>query len=212
MKKNKLTMLLSVFVLISLGYTCIGQENGMKDKKYQVDLKQSILKWKGKKLVGYSHDGILKLSKAELVLKGSTVKKGFVEIDMHSLIDHQAMKNPKEADLTDHLKSEDFFHVEKYPTSTIKITGAQPIKNNPDAGDRNYILTGNLTIKGITKKIGFPASIVAKGGLLEMKATIVFDRSKWNIRYGSGSFFDNLGDEMISDDIEVEVLIIAKAI
>ncbi len=210
--KNKLTMLLFTLILINSGYICIGQETQSKDKKYQVDLERSILKWKGKKLIGYSHDGILKLSKAELVLEGSTVKKGFVEINMHSLIDHNAMENPNETDLTDHLKSEDFFHVKKYPTSSIKITGAQPVKDNPDAGDRNYILTGDLTIKGITKKIGFPASISADGGLFKMKATIVFDRSKWNIRYGSGSFFDNLGDEMISDDIEVQVLVIANAI
>ena len=210
--KNKLTILLSIVLLMSSGYKCIGQDEQTKGKKYQVNLEKSILKWKGKKLIGYSHHGTLKLSGAELTVKGLTIQKGFFEIDMNSLLDEYIMEKPDEKDLNNHLKSEDFFHVEKYPTSSIKITGAKPIKDNPDAGDRNYILTADLTIKGITNKIGFPASIAVKGGLLEIKATVVFDRSKWNIRYGSGSFFDNLGDEMISDDIEVKVEIIAKTI
>ena len=178
--------------------------------KYDVDLENSKIRWKGKKLVGYAHEGILKLSKSALTITDSQIESAFFEIDMNSLMDDDAIENPNELGLTNHLKSEDFFHVEKFPTATIRITSSKPISNNPDAGDRNFILTGDLTIKGITKKIGFPAAISMENGSFSAKATIKFDRSKWNIKYGSGSFFDDLGDDMISDDIELQVEIVAK--
>ncbi len=210
--KIKSTIQVLIIFLTFVSYNGISQNKASNETKFRVDIEKSVLNWKGKKLVGYAHVGTLKLSKAELVVDGLNIQKSFFEIDMNSLLDDNAMKDPNNVDLTKHLKGEDFFYVEKYPFSSIKITGAQPIVDNPDAGDRNYILTGDLTIRGITHKIGFPATILVKDNLFEMKATIVFDRSKWDVKFGSGSFFDNLGDNMISDDIEVNVELIAKAI
>lgn len=210
--RNKLKVLLVAFLLITAGYEGYAQNNQKNEKSYGVDLEKSVLRWKGKKLVGYSHEGILKLSKAELVLEDAKIINGFFVVNMNSLLDSDAIKDPKQMDLTNHLKAEDFFDVKKYPVSTIKITGMTPIKDNPDAGEMNHILTGELTIKGITNKVGFPVAISVINNSFEMKGTLVFNRSKWNIKYGSGSFFDGLGDEMISDDIEVKIFVQAKTI
>lgn len=210
--RNKLKVLLVAFLLITAGYEGHTQNNQKNEKSYGVDLEKSVLRWKGKKLVGYSHEGILKLSKAELVLEDAKIINGFFVVNMNSLLDSDAIKDPKQMDLTNHLKAEDFFDVKKYPVSTIKITGMTPIKDNPDAGEMNHILTGELTIKGITNKVGFPVAISVINNSFEMKGTLVFNRSKWNIKYGSGSFFDGLGDEMISDDIEVKIFVQAKTI
>ncbi|WP_374172921.1 YceI family protein [Flavobacterium tructae] len=207
--RNKFKVLLVAFLLITAGYEGYAQKN---KKNYGVDLEKSVLRWKGKKLVGYSHEGILKLSKAELVLEDAKIINGFFVVNMNSLLDSDAIKDPKQMDLTNHLKAEDFFDVKKYPVATIKITGMTPIKDNPDAGEMNHILTGELTIKGITNKVGFPVAVSVIKNSFEMKGTLVFNRSKWNIKYGSGSFFDGLGDEMISDDIEVKIFVQAKTI
>jgi polyisoprenoid-binding protein YceI len=105
-----------------------------------------------------------------------------------------------------HLKSDDFFSVEKHPNVKFEITS---LKAGSSAGE--YTVNGKLTIKGITNDVNFPAKVsVNNGGLVKAVGTAKLDRTKWDIRYGSGKFFQDLGDRMIYDDFEVTFDIAAK--
>ena len=101
--------------------------------------------------------------------------------------------------LVDHLKNEDFFNTKEFPVATFKITNAK-------RGDKNlYKIYSDLTIKGITHAVNFDAYVDINGEIFSAKAKITIDRTKWDIKYGSGSFFENLGDKMILDDVEFDI-------
>jgi polyisoprenoid-binding protein YceI len=103
-----------------------------------------------------------------------------------------------------HLKSDDFFGVAKYPIVKLVITGSTPF----DKG--NGVVSGTLTIKDITNPIEFKAAMQKKDEGVWFFANIVVDRTKYNIRYGSGSFFDNLGDKTIYDEFRLKVNLLVK--
>jgi polyisoprenoid-binding protein YceI len=106
--------------------------------------------------------------------------------------------------LESHLKSEDFFGVEKFSTSKLVITGSSPF----DKG--TGVVSGTLTIKGITNPIEFKAAMQKKDDGVWFFTNIVIDRTKYNVRYGSGSFFDNLGDKTIYDEFKLKVNLLVK--
>lgn len=126
---------------------------------------------------------------------------GAVEVDMNTIEDE---KHGSDNDLVEHLKSPDFFEVKKFPIAAFAITKVA----SADGG--NIGVTGNLTIKGITHEVTFPAKIEVKDGVVSANGKVTIDRAKWDVRYGSGKFFDNLADEAISDDIELDMKIVAK--
>jgi len=117
------------------------------------------------------------------------------------------LEDPKDnKKLVNHLKSKDFFYVSKYPIATFVVTG---VKEESD-GESNYILSGDLTIKGITKPLSFPAKIEMGDETLKASATMTFDRSEYEVKFQSGSFFENLGDKVIYDDVEMRIELIAS--
>ena len=126
---------------------------------------------------------------------------GTVEVDMNTITNEN---HDSDDGLIDHLKNQDFFDVERFPTAKIVLTKIIPANN----GDTN--VTGNLTIKGITHPVTFPAKIDGKGGILNMNGKLLIDRTLWDIRYQSGKFFDLIADRAISDSIEFDIKIIAK--
>ena len=107
--------------------------------------------------------------------------------------------------LENHLKSDDFFGTDKFPTATLEFRSSN--RYNDDGG---HIFNGNLTIKGITNEVEFSAKLIKQTPLLHATGKLVFDRSKYNVRFRSGSFFDDLGDKLILDDIEVDINLIAE--
>jgi polyisoprenoid-binding protein YceI len=118
------------------------------------------------------------------------------------------LKTIKALDITDpgynqkfigHITSGDFFEIEKFPTASFVITKV--------AGNQ---VTGNLTVKGITKSITFPAEIAVKGGKVTAKANITIDRTDFNIKYGSKKFFDSIGDKAIYDDFALTVSLVSE--
>ena len=111
--------------------------------------------------------------------------------------------------MVNHLKSDDFFSVEKNPVATFTITKIAPYSAKKDEAATHYV-TGNLTIKGITHEISFPAEITFSDDLMTAKAAFAIDRTKWNVRFRSGSFFENLGDKMIYDDIKFDLTLVAE--
>ncbi len=174
-----------------------------KADKYTVDNNASNIEWKGFKPTG-SHNGSLKLQSGILSANGTKIESGSFVIDMNSIavLDIPA-DNEGNAKLAGHLKAEDFFNVAAYPNANFEITGLTETEGKT-------MLSGNLKIKETTQNISFPVTVTENTSQLTIiSETFTIDRSKWNIKYGSKSFFDNLGDKFINDDIELKVNIVA---
>ncbi|GJM62233.1 YceI family protein [Persicobacter diffluens] len=175
------------------------------EKQYAVEVAKTNVKWTGEKVTG-SHWGTVKVKEGTLSMDGDQLSGTFI-LDMTS-IDVKDLEGEYKGKLEGHLKSEDFFGVEKYETSKFEI-----IKAYRQGKEKNeYKVVGKLTIKGITKEIKFPATIDADKNVLTAKATVKVDRTEFDIRYGSGSFFDNLGDKTIYDEFTLDIDLSAKAV
>jgi polyisoprenoid-binding protein YceI len=170
---------------------------------YNVDTKNSTVKWKGAKLTG-EHVGNIQIDNGSLEVSNGTIKGGSFEIDMTTLA-NEDLEGEYRDKLVNHLKSDDFFGVEKYPKAKFVITNVE------SQGNDNYLVTGDLTIKATTKKIEFPATITAKEDAVTASAQITVDRSEYDVRFGSSSFFDNLGDKVIYDDFNLDVTLVAHS-
>ena len=175
---------------------------GKKATAYKVDTQKSVLNWNGKKVTG-EHSGTIKLSDGSLVVDGGKLTGGMFTFDMNSIVDTDLTDAGYNAKFIGHMKSEDFFNTAKFPTSTFKIT-----KVTPKGGDA-YEIAGNMTIKGITNAVTFPATVKMTGNTVEADGKAVLDRTKYDIRYGSKSFFENIGDKAIYDDFTVQMKLIA---
>jgi len=177
--------------------------SGEGDKKdVKVDVKESSIAWVGKKVTG-QHNGTIALKGGRLEMEDEKLVGGIFTIDMSS-IECLDLSGESKGKLEGHLKSDDFFGVDKFPSATFVITKAVP------QGPGKYKIVGNITIKETTEEIQFPATIEEKDGKVMATADITIDRSKFNVRYGSGSFFDNLGDKTIYDNFDLSVSLVAK--
>ena len=175
---------------------------------YKFTSEDSTVKWVGKKVAG-NQDGTVKLKEGTLDLAAKGDKGRFV-IDLKS-IENSDLKGQDEwkKKLEDHLKSPDFFNVEKFPEATLVVKDLKA-----DAKDKTkYSAKGDLTIKGITKPVSFPVTIVEKDGKASVESALKINRLEWDIRYNSGKFFDpkQLGDKLIDDEIEFDVKLNGKA-
>lgn len=167
---------------------------------YSINSGKSKVEWEGKKsLLPSKHNGTIDIKDGSVIKSGNNYSGNFV-LDMNSIKNEDVTDNGMNSKLIGHLKSDDFFSVEKYPVSTFVISKIVPKKDK--SGKTNHTISGKLTIKNVTKDLSFPALINFNGNDMTAKAEFVIDRSKWDVKYGSGSFFDNLGDKAISDDIK----------
>lgn len=166
-----------------------------------VDTNASVITWKGYKVLG-SHTGTIKVNTGNLQMEDGQLVGGSFTIDMNT-INCTDLQGEYKGKLEGHLKSADFFGVEKYPTATFKITNVVS-RGTPGA----YKISGNLTIKETTKAIRFNANIGEENGKQIATGDIQIDRSDFDIRYGSGSFFDNLGDNTIYDEFDLSVRLV----
>lgn len=176
-------------------------ENSPPDK-FQVDTKASSLIWIGKKVTG-EHTGTVRLSSGELKSDGKTISQGNFEIDLTSITVTDLTDKESNNKLVGHLKSDDFFSVAKHPKAKFVLTSADPKTGN------EYIIKGNLTIKGITNEIQFPAVVIHDDKKLIATGTIAVDRTKYDIRFRSANFFENLGDKAIDNDFELNLKLVA---
>lgn len=170
---------------------------------FDVDVKSSSISWLGKKVTG-QHDGNVQLKSGFIGLKNGKLEAGKFEIDMSSITCKDITDPAKNADLVNHLKNDDFFSVDKYPTAVLTITRIVP-KNDVAKGLPHYNCFGNLSIKGKNNAVEFPAVIEVSGKSLSAKAKFSIDRTKWDISYKSGTVFPALTDKAIADNIEFEV-------
>ena len=160
-----------------------------------VIISNSSVKWLAKKVTG-SHEGNVAISDAHLHFEDDMLTGGNIKIDMNSINCTDLVGEPKEQ-LEGHLLSDDFFGTKYYPTAELEIINAEKISND------SYKIKGVIEIKGVKQNIIFKANI--KNGIA--KADLVIDRTKFNVKYGSGTFFENLGDKMIYDEFNLSVVI-----
>jgi polyisoprenoid-binding protein YceI len=175
----------------------------MANVEYKVDAQKSKVSWLGKKVTG-EHKGNINIADGKLITDGKSVTGGTFNIDMNSMTCTDLTDKEYNAKLLGHLKSDDFFGTAKFPKSTLVITSVTPVSGN------QYKVAGNLTIKGISKPVEFPATIEVSATEIKAAATIKVDRTIYDIRYGSGKFFESIGDKAINDEFELMVDLIAK--
>lgn len=168
---------------------------------FNVVAEKSEVNWNGKKVTG-EHSGTIALQEGELKVAGDQLTGGTLVIDMNTLANTDLTDAEDNGKLVGHLKSDDFFGAEKYPTAKFEITSASPIAGAA-AGQPNYNVEGNLTIKDKTNPVTFPATVNVAGDVVTAQADVKVDRAKYDIRYGSNSFFDDLGDKAIDDEFTV---------
>jgi polyisoprenoid-binding protein YceI len=173
-----------------------------KSANYKVDGTASSINWLAKKVTG-QHGGTIAMTSGTLTVANDNITGGSFVIDMNS-IKCTDLTGEWADKLIGHLRSDDFFSVEKNPTAQLTIT-----KVNYESANKANI-DANLTIKGITKAISFPSAISKKGDVLVAVSTIRVDRTKFDIKYGSKSFFESIGDKAIEDEFEITVNLVAK--
>ena len=171
-----------------------------------VDTEASSINWNAKK-VGGAHNGTVKLSKGNLNLDGNKLTGGSFVMDMTTIKDVDITNEGMNQKLTGHLKSDDFFGVEKNPTSTFTITKAAPV-GKAKGGVANYNITGDLTIKGITHPVSFPATVKVNGNSAEATAKVTVDRLKYDIKFRSG-IIGTAADKIIEDTFTLDVKLVA---
>jgi len=190
MKRNVLSLALAIV----FGATATASTTPTTEPtKKQVKTEESSVMWKAYKVTG-SHTGLVQLTEGALVFDGDTLVGGNFTVDMTSLISTD-LEGEYKGKLEGHLKSDDFFGVATHPSSTLVFTDVK------STGKNSYEVIGDLTIKGITKPITFDVSIYGS----KATATAKIDRANYDVRYGSGSFFDNLGDKTIYDEFDLVV-------
>ena len=177
---------------------------------YVVDTSASAVGWAGKKplIDGYINSGTLELSEGVITVTNATAAGSFT-IDMNTLkVGLTAKKPGQESVLEGHLKGDSWFNVTEFPTASFNITNVS-VRTDSDSTFQ-YDVTGDLTMKGVTNEISFPATIYQTDTEnVIVEAVTVIDRTKWGITSMSGSFFDNLANNVIDDSVQLSFSLVA---
>lgn len=198
MKFNKLFFsLITLFAVANLAFT--PANDGNITGTTNVNVEKSTIAWNGYKVTG-EHNGNVQLKSGSLEWEDGKLVGGNFVIDMTTITNND-LEGEWNQKLVGHLKSDDFFGVKTHPTANFTITKAIPYGT-----DGKYKIVGDLTIKDITKEIKFNADVAETSATAE----IIVDRSNYNVKYGSGSFFDNLGDKTIYDEFELTVNLVTE--
>ena len=192
-----IAILLVTALFVNVATAGIPKKGAKKAVTLAVDTKASKINWLAKKVTG-QHEGTINLASGSLLANGTKVTGGEFVIDMKSIVCTDITDAEYNKKFIGHITTGDFFEVEKYPTSTFKITKV-------DAGN----ITGNLTMKGITKSITFPAKVSMVGGKATATASIPVDRTDFGVKYNSKKFFDTIGDKAIDDVFNLNIALVA---
>lgn len=183
----------SIVLALVFGFTATAN-TPIDGEKKEVKVSESKVTWKGYKVTG-SHDGTMELKSGYLEMNGKKLVGGAFVVDMTSITVTDLAAGEGKEKLEGHLKSDDFFGVENHAESKLVFTSVKPLNKN------SYTVVGDLTVKGITK----PVTLVLSMFEGKATATVKIDRTKYDVKYGSGSFFDNLGDKTIYDEFDLVV-------
>jgi len=188
-------VLIGFFAMIILSATVFAQE---ETTSYSLDVASSTIGWKGYKVTG-DHTGVIDLKSGSLEFVDGELSGGNFEIDM-ATITNTDLEGEWKNKLEGHLKSADFFGVEKYPSASFVITR---VISRGTPGD--YKIVGDLTIKESTNQIKFLVHVDETEDGMAAAADLTIDRSDYDVQYGSGSFFDGLKDKTIYDEFDLSV-------
>lgn len=190
LKRNILLALLTLFCVSTYA---------QKSENFVVNPSKSLVKWSGKKIVGGQTEGTILILKGSLGFANKQLKSGEIIIDAKSISSEKAS-----ARLVAHLKNEDFFDVEKHPTASF-------IFNDVKVDKANAVISGKMTLKGITKELSFPAVITYSKDVVVAKAIgVKVNRTLYDVKYRSGSVFSGLGDGAIEDDFVLDITLVAE--
>lgn len=160
----------------------------------KVNPNKSMIAWHATKVTG-EHNGTIQLQSGALEMGEQGLTGGKFVVDMSTIVNLD-LSGEYKAKLEGHLKSDDFFSVEKHPTATLTF------KEVTQRANKNvYVVVGDLTIKNITHPVTFDLEMNEDQAF----AKVVVDRAKYNVRFRSASFFENLGDKLVYDDFKLDV-------
>jgi len=184
-------------------------ERAAEDGAYQVDIENSRLEWIGRNL-NNRHIGQLAVLEGELVIAAGVPSTGRIIVDMHALTNFDLQDASYRDMLISHLKSDDFFAVDHYPTASFMLTGWEAdVAIFPEAP--SGIATGELSIKGISRPVHFPAIAAPQpDGSIKIHAAFDIDRTLWGVLYGSCKYFERLGMHLVHDTVSLELFAVAR--
>lgn len=214
MKKTLLPLLLAATLLAAAAHAPARPEPAPRAVApaaavvYQLQPQLSTIGWVGRKVTG-QHNGTVQFKSGQVLVRGNQIAGGTFVVDMTTLKNTDLTDADSNGKLIGHLQSDDFFSVRKNPTASFVITSIKALKG--DADGNNATVTGNLTIKGKINPLTFPAKIGVKNDVAAATGTATVDRTKYDIRYGSKSFFESIGDKAIDDTFTLTFNVIAKA-
>ena len=179
--------------IVTLLFTATAFLSNLNAQETSINAAESSIHWLGKKVTG-QHEGNINLVSGNLIMENGTLTGGSFIVDMNS-IKTTDLQGESAQKLEGHLKSDDFFGVATHPQATLVFTSVET------KGSGLYTITGDFTIKGKTNPATFDLQINEDSAT----AKVVIDRSLYDVRYGSKSFFDNLGDKVIYNDFDLDV-------
>ncbi|OGU16266.1 MAG: sulfurtransferase [Geobacteraceae bacterium GWC2_53_11] len=181
----------------------------VRDGVSLIDTEQSVVEWSGRN-INNRHHGRITIAEGAIVLANGRPQSGRIVLDMNSLSNLDLQDEGWRSMLLRHLKSEDFFDVERFPTVTFELRGASVI-DKATPGTANMEIAGVLTIKETARSICFPAIIAPQeDGTIKAHAALDLDRTLWNVCYGSGKLYERLGMHLVNDLISVEMFLVAR--
>ena len=207
-------IMMAVVIISTVLFSCKGEKKEKVVVKEEVkveeativnnvDLTTSVMTWKGTKPTG-SHDGIVSFSSGGMIVENGVLKEGEFVIDMSTIKNLDMEGSDGAGKIEKHLKAADFFDVEMYPTSKFVITSVLDVEGNT-------AVTGNLTIKDVTKSITIPATVSTTDGITTFKSELFnIDRADFNVKYGSKRWIEGLKDKFIDDLVEMSFVVISK--
>ena len=173
-------------------------------EKFMLDPKKCSIEWIGRG-VGKQHNGTVNITTGSIFIDTKQITSIYAFMDMKTIKCADLKDAGFNKQLTDHLKSVDFFNISKYPSSTFKLKKATRL--DVPEGQVNYTIVGDLTMHGITKSIEFPATVIFGKKKVSATGAITIDRTEWDVKYNSGNYFKELGDKLIEDKIELKMIL-----
>jgi polyisoprenoid-binding protein YceI/rhodanese-related sulfurtransferase len=179
------------------------------DGVFVIDVETSVVRWTGRNLFNHHH-GTLKLAGGRIEVHHGDLKAASFTLDMNSIVDEDLVDPDYNALLIRHLRDDDFFAVDRFPTAEFICERAEPLPACTD-GTPNFMLDGFMTLRGVTKPLSFPAVIAAADAdHLTGQAQFEIDRTQFGSLYGSGRLFAFLGKHVVNDHVHLHVKLHAK--
>lgn len=179
------------------------------DGTYLLDPLASVLEWTGRN-INNRHYGRIPVEGGKVVFARGELQEGGVALDMSGITNQDLQDETYRQMLVNHLLSADFFDVTRYPLATMTVNGWEPIPS-ASPGTPDHLLRGELTIKGVTRPITVPVTVIPQGdNSIKAQAAFSIDRTEWNITYGSGKLYEKLGMHLVNDRIDIELFFVAR--